>query len=108
MDAIVYTMNQMVSVSAFNKGEAGAIFSSVKKTNKPKLVLRRNEAECVLISPQQYTMLMKELEDLRDYKLATERLAASQGKPTISFDEVLREDGLSHSDLDALEDVELE
>ena len=108
MDAIVNTMNHLVSVSAFNKGEAGAIFPSVKKTNEPKLVLRRNEPECILISPQQYTRLIEELEDLRDYKYAVERLAANQGRPTVPFEEVLKEDGLSRADLDALEDVEFE
>ncbi|MBQ9664131.1 MAG: type II toxin-antitoxin system Phd/YefM family antitoxin [Oscillospiraceae bacterium] len=108
MDALVSTMSHLISVSAFNKGEAGAIFSSVKKTNEPKLVLRRNEPECILISPAQYTKLMEELEDLRDYKLAMERLAANQGKPTISFDEILREEGLSREDLEAMEDVEFE
>ena len=35
MDAIVSTMNHLVSVSAFNKGAAGAIFSSVKQSGEP-------------------------------------------------------------------------
>ncbi|MBR4473471.1 MAG: type II toxin-antitoxin system Phd/YefM family antitoxin [Oscillospiraceae bacterium] len=108
MDSIVKTMNHLVSVSAFNKGEAGTIFSTVKKTNEPKLVLRRNEPECILISPLQYTQLIEELEDLRDYKLAVERLVASQGQETISFEEILREDGLSLADLDAMEDIDFE
>lgn len=108
MDAIVSAMNHMVSVSAFNKGEAGAIFSSVKKSNEPKLVLRRNEPECILVSPLQYTNLMEELEDLRDYKLATERLTACAGKGTVSFEAVLQEDGITQEMLDAMEDVDLE
>ena len=94
MDAIVRTMNHLVSVSDFNKGAAGAIFSSVKKTGEPKLVLRRNEPECILISPQQYTRLIVELEDLRDYKYAVERLAANQGRPTVPFEEVCRHFGI--------------
>ena len=65
MDAIVSTMNHLVSVSAFNKGAAGAIFSSVKQSGEPKLVLRRNEPECVLISPKEYAKLIEEIEDLK-------------------------------------------
>lgn len=108
MDAIVNTMNHMISVSAFNKGSAGSIFSSVKKSGEPKLVLRRNEPECILLSPAYYTSLMEELEDLRDYKLAVERLAASEGKPTVSFSDLLKKDGMTKADLDAMEDVEFE
>ena len=107
MDAIVSTMKNMVSVSAFNKGEAGAIFSSVKRTGEPKLVLRRNEPECVLVSPDAYIRLMNELEDLRDYQQAVERLNASKGE-TISFADVLKEDGITEADLDKMEDVEFE
>ena len=108
MDAIVSTMNHLVSVSAFNKGAAGAIFSSVKQSGEPKLVLRRNEPECVLISPKEYVKLIEEIEDLRDYRLATERLLENAGKAAIPVEDVLKEDGISQADLDAMEDVEFE
>jgi len=106
MESIVNTMNNLISVSAFNKGEAGKIFSSVKSTNQAKIVLRRNEPECVLISPASYTEMINELEDLRDYKLAVERLAASE--PTISWEEAMKELGITQSDIDEMEDVEFE
>ena len=51
---------------------------------------------------------MEELEDLRDYKLAVERLVAGEGKPTLSFSALLQEDGISQAVLDAMEDVEFE
>ena len=92
MDAIVSTMNHLVSVSAFNKGAAGA----------------RNEPECVLISPKEYAKLIEEIEDLRDYRLATERLLENAGKAAIPVEDVLKEDGISQADLDAMEDVEFE
>ena len=107
MDAIVNVMQHLVSVSAFNKGEAGSIFSSVKKTGEPKLVLRRNEPECVLVSPDAYISMMNELEDLRDYKLAMERLAMSKGV-TIPFSDILKEEGITQADLVKMEDVEFE
>ena len=108
MDAIVTTMNHLVSVSAFNKGAAGAIFSSVKQSGQPKLVLRHNEPECVLISPVEYSKMIEELEDLRDYKLASERLFSNAGMRAVPLAEVLKEDGITQSDLDAMEDVEFE
>ena len=108
MDAIVSAMNHLVSVSDFNKGAAGAIFSSVKQTGQAKLVLRRNEPECILISPKEYKKLMEELEDLRDYKLASERLLSQADAKTVSFREVMASDGITQDELDAREDVEFE
>lgn len=108
MDAIAVTLNNIVSVSAFNKGEAGAIFSSVKKSGISKLVMRRNEPECVLVSPAEYSRIIAELEDLRDYKLATERLTASAGSAGKSFEAILAEEGTSFDELASVEDVEFE
>lgn len=108
MDAIAVTLNNIVSVSAFNKGEAGAIFSSVKKSGVSKLVMRRNEPECVLVSPAEYSRIIAELEDLRDYKLATERLAASAGSAGKSFEDILAEEGSSFDELASVEDVAFE
>ena len=108
MDAIAVTLNNIVSVSAFNKGEAGAIFSSVKKSGISKLVMRRNEPECVLVSPAEYSRIIAELEDLRDYKLATERLAASSNSAGKSFEDILAEEGSSFDELASVEDVEFE
>ena len=108
MDAIAVTLKNIVSISAFNKGEAGAIFSSVKKSGISKLVMRRNEPECVLVSPSEYSRIIAELEDLRDYKMATERLAASAGSDGRSFEAILAEEGSSFDELASVEDVEFE
>ena len=51
---------------------------------------------------------MEEFEDLRDYQLAVERLAASEGKPTVAFSDLLKKDVISQADLDAMENVEFE
>ena len=105
MDAIAVTLNNIVSVSAFNKGEAGAIFSTVKKSSISKLVMRRKEPECVLVSPSEYSRIIAELEDLRDYKMATERLAASAGSAGKSFEAILTEEGSSFDELASVEDT---
>ena len=43
---------------------------------------------------------MNELEDLRDYKFAVERLNAAEGRKTITFEELLNEDGITQADLE--------
>lgn len=107
MDAMVSMINSMVSLSDFNKGDAGKIFGNIKKTNQPKLVLRRNEPECVLMSPKSYIAMMEELEDLRDYKLAIERLLKS-GDKTLSQEDVLKALNMTEFDLGDVGEVEFE
>ena len=107
MEQMAAAIKNLVSVSAFNQGKAGEIFSAVKKTGQPKLVLRRNAPECVLLPPQEYTAMVEELEDLRDYKLAVERLANSTAGEGTDWPGLLRAAGVRQKDLDAMEDVEL-
>lgn len=107
MDVIASMMNNLVSVSDFNKGEAGRIFDAIKKNNIVKLVLKRNEPECVLISPTKYQEMTNELEDLRDYKLAIERMASQNGD-TLTLEQILDKYNVSQAQLDEMEDVEFE
>ena len=107
IDSMAKMMQNLVSVSDFNKGDAGKIFDSVKFTNTPKLVLRRNEPECVLMSPKNYQEIMEELENLRDYKLATERLKEAEGAPRIPQEEILKDLNITQEMIDNAEDIEL-
>ena len=107
MNPMVNAIQNLIPISAFNKGEAGRIFSAVKKTGQPKLVLRHNAPECVLIAPDDFTAMVEELEDLRDYKMAVERLAASSPDQAVDWSELLQKIGVSQADLDAMGDVEL-
>lgn len=107
MNPMTAVMKNLVPVSAFNQGKAGEIFSAVKTTGQPKLVLRRNTPECVLVSPEEYTAMVEELEDLRDYKLAVERLASSSAGEGTDWANLLRAAGVTQKDLAAMEDVEL-
>ncbi len=107
MNQMAAVMKNLVSVSAFNQGKAGEIFSAVKRTGQPKLVLRRNAPECVLVPPEEYAAMVEELEDLRDYKLAVERLANGTAKKSADWAALLRAAGVTQKDLDAMEDVEL-
>lgn len=85
MNFIKQISNRMVSISDFNRGLAGRIFDDVKSTGS-KVVLKNNSPECVLLSPDEYSRLMDELEDARDLMLARSRIESTKDE-TISKEE---------------------
>ncbi len=95
-----------VPISNFNKGMAGKIFADVR-SNGPKVVIKNNTPECVLMSPEEYISILDEIEDMRLMLLAKERTKNAPTK-TYSQDEVMKELGISEEDLNAVEDVEIE
>lgn len=105
MDTIALTMRSIVSISDFNRGQAGSIFESVKRTG-PKIVLKHNEPECVLMSPEHYEWLIERLEDMQDYNLAMERLKS--GSEPIPWEQVMVDLGITQEDIDAAEEDEIE
>ena len=95
-------LNTTVSITAFNRGKAGQIFSNVKKLGMT-VVMKNNEPECVLLSPAQYEALLEaqyDAELLSVADLADEEL--------ISFEDVCKKTGISMSELDDTEEVEFE
>lgn len=103
MSAIINT----VSISQFNKGLAGKIFDEVKKTGA-KVVMKNNTAECVLLSPEEYTQLIDELNDAKLLAIATERMANYDSSKLIPEKELYEQLGISEEDLLGFEDIELE
>lgn len=83
MDLVKEISNKTVSISEFNKGFAGRIFDDVK-ANGSKVVLKNNTALCVLISPEDYSKLIEQLEDLKDLSLANERIISSKNENLFS------------------------
>ena len=95
-----------VPITRFNKGEANKIFEEVNKSGC-KIVLKNNTPACVLVSLEKYVEIMDELEEARLYALVAERIENDSGI-TVSFEEILADEGLTFADLDAMEDVEFE
>lgn len=83
MDLVKEISNKTVSISEFNKGFAGRIFDDVI-ANGSKVVLKNNTALCVLISPEDYSKLIEQLEDLKDLSLANERISSSKNENLFS------------------------
>ncbi|MBQ3862436.1 MAG: type II toxin-antitoxin system Phd/YefM family antitoxin [Schwartzia sp.] len=95
-----------VPISNFNKGMAGKIFADVR-SNGPKVVIKNNTPECVLMSPEEYISLLDELDDMRLLAMAKDRISHTSGK-TITHEEIMKKYGISQEELDSMEDVEIE
>lgn len=107
MQSVVSAVTHTVPISQFNRGLAGKIFDDVRK-NGPKVVMKNNVAECVLMSPEEYVDLMDELEDMRLLALAEERWSHYDPDKLISMEEMEREFGITQEELDAIGEVEIE
>ena len=86
---IAMPLNHTVPITAFNRGKAGQIFSSVKQIGMT-VVMKNNEAECVLLSPQRYNDLMERIENAELLAVAHERLRNfdPETSSTVSFEEI--------------------
>ncbi len=96
----VNVLDSIVPISLFNKGQAGKIFSDVKKSGT-KIVIKNNVPECILMSPQSYQQMMEEYEDAVLTAEASKRLADEN--KYVSHDDVMKELGIVPSDLDDVE-----
>ena len=107
MPSVVSAIRDTVSIALFNRGLAGKVFEDVKKTGA-KVVMKNNAAECVLMSPEEYTRIMDELNDARLLALATERMSGYDPATLTSQEEMERRLGITDEELDAIGEVEIE
>lgn len=98
---IVKTLIETVPITKFNRGQAGRIFGDVKKTNNTKVVIKNNEPEVVLLSPQEYNKLVSVYEQVKEetlYQKIAERIS-KDSKVTYSREEVMKELSITEEDL---------
>ena len=107
MASVVSAIRDTVSISLFNRGLAGKVFEEVKKSGA-KVVMKNNAAECVLLSPEEYTRLMDELNDARLLAMASERMASFDPDALISEKEMDKRLGITGKELDNACEVEFE
>ena len=100
------TLDALVPITRFNRGEANKIFDEVRESGC-KIVVKNNAPTCILLTPEKYRELVEMIEDRYLLALAEERERNDSGV-TYSFEELLAKDGLTRADLDAMEDVEIE
>ena len=99
MQSVVSAINRTVPISQFNRGLAGQIFSDVKKTG-PKVVMKNNEPEAVILPPNQYVELMDILNDYELLSIAVERMEHFDPSTLISEEEMDRELGITQEEFD--------
>ena len=106
---LIYIMyfRDTISISLFNRGLAGKIFEDVKQSGA-KVVMKNNSAECVLLSPEEYVILMDEVNDARLLSLANERMQNFNSTNLIPGEALYKELGITKEDLDAIGEVEFE
>lgn len=104
MSSIRSAIENTISISLFNRGLAGKIFDDVKN-NGPKVVMKNNTPECVLLSPQEYIRLLDEANDARLLAAAAERMSHFDPATLISQEQVDQELGFSPSDYENTEDI---
>ena len=107
MASIMSTIQDTVPISLFNSGLAGQIFESVKQSGA-KVVIKDDLAECVLLSPEEYLMMVDELNNAKLLALAMERMERYDPSKTISQEAFDRRFGITEEDLKGYEEVELE
>ena len=107
MANVTGAIRDTISISLFNRGQAGKIFEEVKKSGA-KVVMKNNAAECVLLSPDEYIRLMDEVNDARLMTIAAQRMEKFDPAKTVSGDELYSEIGITKEELDNCGEVEIE
>ena len=107
MDVIRGAIENTVSISQFNKGLAGRIFSEVKR-HGAKVVMKNNAAECVLMSPQEYVQLIDEVNDARLLAEAAERMTHFDPNALLSDEQIDEALDLTPEDYADTSEVEFE
>ncbi len=99
-------INTIVPISRFNRGGAGKIFDEVKKTGI-KIVLKNDIPACVLITPERYDEMVRQLEDYELFFEAEKRMKQAEKSGFATSDEVMREFGIQPEDLENI-DVDID
>ena len=105
MDIIQEISNKTVSISEFNRGQAGKIFDEVKVSG-PKVVLKNNTPEAVVISPDQYSKILQDLEDAMDLALAAQRMESVDKNSLTSLASFAEEFGINFDEIEPLDESE--
>ena len=107
MPSVLSAIEDTVPISQFNRGLAGKIFGEVKK-HGPKVVMKNNSAEAVIVSPSEYIKVQDELNDYLLLTMAVERMSDYNPDTVISQEEMNKRLNITEEDLDSVGEVEIE
>ena len=100
-------LNSLVSITQFNKGQASRIFDRLN-SEKQLIVLKNNVPSAVILSPDEYIRLSEIAENYYLMNEAQTRLADNTDKKALSDNDVMSALGISESDIENAEDLEIE
>lgn len=106
MANVMSALQNTISISLFNKGQAGRIFNDVKKRGT-QVVMKNNVPECVLMSPEEYEMLMDEVNDTRLLLKAAERMEHFDPAKLVTQEKLDQKYGITEKDLQGYEEVQI-
>lgn len=106
MSNLINAIDNTVSFSDFNKGQAGKIFDRVKKTGA-KIVMKNNKPECILLSPEEYAEMIDNFNDLELLLDAVQRTSKYDKSDLFTQEEVDKIFGFNSIDLDD-DEIEIE
>ena len=95
------------NITQFNRGQASRIFDRLRSEHQ-LIVLKNNEPSAIILSPEEYARLAEIEEDYTLLLEASRRMEENQGKPALSFQSVMDGLGLSETDLEETEDVQIQ
>ena len=107
MSSVISAIKNTVPLSHFNKGLAGQIFSDVK-SHGSKVVMKNNNAEAVLLSPDEYIEIMDALNDYLLLTMAVKRIENYDPSNVITEAEMRKRLNITQEDLDSIGEVEFE
>ena len=107
MEYVAGILKNTVPISLFNRGMAGKLFKMVRETG-PKVVMKNNLPECVLVSPEEYIKMVDEIEDMKLQLLAEERIKNGLGENWLSTEDMIKKYDIDKDELDRMPEVEFE
>ena len=107
MSNVISAIHDTVPIGQFNRGLAGKVFDEVKRTG-PKVVMKNNMPECVLISPEEYTRMIDEINDARLLAIASSRMESYDPDHLISEEEMDRRLHITEEELNEAGEVDFE
>lgn len=107
MSSVISAIKDTVPLSHFNRGMAGKIFSEVK-AHGSKVVMKNNNAEVVILSPNEYLEITDALNDYLLLTMAVKRMESYDPLNVITEAEMDKRLGITQEELDSIGEVEFE
>lgn len=107
MELTATFLQRLVPITQFNRGQASRIFDRLR--SEPQLiVLKNNQPSAVILAPEEYARLAEIEENYRLLLEANKRLTANQEKDAIPAAEVMKHFGITETQLEEMEEPEIE